>query len=133
MSLVEVMIAIVLLTIGLLAVISLQPAGYILSARSDQLGRAAAILREELETQEARIMNSCNAVATGTTTEPVVYSSGSSSPETGDVPYSVVTNITSTGTNIWRVRVTVTGTNSTITESLIVTRQEYHRQGSCPP
>lgn len=138
MSLIEVMIAVILTMIGVLSVVSLQPSGYILATRSDQLGKAAAILREELETQEAWIMNSCNTVATGTSTK-TVYSSGPSSAGTGDAPYSVqttITDITSTGTNIWRVNVRVTnvrvtgpGTNTVINESLVVTRQDYHRQG----
>lgn len=131
LSLVEVMIAVMLTFIGIMALMSLFPQGYILGTRSDQLGRAAAILREELETQELRIMNPCTTpIPIGTTTKSV-RTSGHASSEPGDATFTVQTTISSAGANIWRVNIRVTGTDNkpSITESLIVTRQEYFRHG----
>lgn len=118
-----------LLIIGIFSVMTLFPQGYILGTRSDVMGRAAALLREELETQELRIMNSCNNVTTGTSSKQV-YSSGESSGQTGDVRYTVQTTITA-GTNIWTVNVRVIGPDNkpNITESLFITRQLYYKHG----
>ncbi len=48
-SLIEALIANFLIVIGVLALISVQPSGWRLSATSDLLGRAAGILQAELE------------------------------------------------------------------------------------
>jgi hypothetical protein len=119
-----------LLIIGIMSVMTLFPQGYLLGTKSDSIGRAAVLLREELETQEISIMNPCNTVTAGTTSKNV-YSSGEGSAQTGDVSYTVQTTITSVGTNVWRVNVNVAGAGGTpnIRESIIVTRQLYFIQG----
>lgn len=129
-TLIEVLIAMTILIIGILSVMTLFPQGYILGGKSDSLGRAAALLREELETQEVRIMNSCNPVTLGTSSKNI-YSSGQGSGTTGDVRYTVQTTIALAGTNVWRVNVRVAGQSGSpnITESLIITRQSYFKQG----
>lgn len=119
-----------LLIIGILSLMTLFPQGYMLGTKSDKFGRAAVLLREEFETRELQIMNSCNPVDLGTT-EKVVYSSGEGGAQTGDISYTVRTTISAFGANAWRVNVTVTGQGGSpnITESLIVTRQLYYKQG----
>lgn len=119
-----------LLIIGIFSVMTLFPQGYILGGKSDTLSRAATLLREELETQELRIMNSCNPVTPGTTVTNV-YTSGQGIGETGDISYTVQTTIDPVGNNIWRVNVRVTGQGGkpNITESLIITRQLYFAHG----
>ena len=131
-SLVEVVIALFLTTIGVLAVLSLQPTAWKTTVRSDYLGRAAGIMQKELETREAFIMNCCNAVTAGTFANNVLVS-GAAAAQPGDATFTVTTTITNVVANAqWRVDVQVTwSTNPTgIKESLLVTRQQRF-QGAC--
>lgn len=140
-SLVEVVIAMFLTTIAVMAIMSLQPAAWKTAGRSDYMGRAAGILHKELQRQEACIMNSNNTVNTGTTGPTDVFAGGGTTAQTsGDATFRVTTTITSVGTSVWRVtiRVTWTGNATGISESLIVTRQQAFSNcttctaGTCP-
>lgn len=124
----EVIIAIFLTTIGVLAILSLQPSAWRTVGRSDFLGRAAEILYKELDTQETLIMNPCNAVSL-TPTVRSVKTSGMAGVIAGDATYTVTTTVTNLGTNVWRITVRVTWPINTrgISESLVVTRQEKFR------
>jgi len=126
----EVLIALFLTMIGVLALLSMQTQGWLLSARSDYLGRAAQILHEEFETNEVFIMNQCNPVAAGTNNR-TVFASGQGAAQRGDARFAVQTTITPIATNVWRVTIIVTwpGNNTGIRESRIVTRQEHFKQG----
>jgi hypothetical protein len=128
-GLIEVVIAIFLTTVGIMAVMSMQPTAWQAAAKADYLGRAAEILSKELETRQAQILNPCNAVTTGTTTNSAVRASGQTTDVSGDAVYSVTTTITNIGTNIFRVTATVNWNNnaSSVTESLIVMRQDFFR------
>ena len=81
---------------------------------------------------EVRIMNPLLSVSTGTTTRTVYPSNltGGTTPQKGDVAYTVATTISSLGSTAWRVDVRVTwpGNNRGIAESMTVTRQETFRQ-----
>ena len=126
-SLIEVVIATFLLTVGVVAILSLQPSAWQATSRSDFMGRAAGILHKELEMNEAFIMNPSNAVATGTTTN-TVYPSGQAAAGVGDVPYTVTTTIANTGTNLWTVAVGVSWPNhAAVTGKITVTRQDRFR------
>lgn len=137
-SLVEVSIALFLLSLGVLSLISLQPSAWRLSGKSDYLGRASGILLAELQTTEAKIMNPSISLPPGTTTTSsrTVYPGGQSTAKVGDVPFTVTTttedpSVVGLGSNIWRVTVQVTwpgGTAQGIRESLTVARQESFRQ-----
>ena len=132
MGLIEVVIAIFLTTVGIMAILSLQPSAWRASAQSDYLGRASGILYKTLEDQEARIMNPCNAVVLGTTgPSAVAVSSPAGAAIAGDATYQVTTTVAQDGTSTSAFVVTVTvtwATNATgITESLTVTRQELNR------
>ncbi|MCX5917090.1 MAG: hypothetical protein NTX30_10510 [Deltaproteobacteria bacterium] len=135
---IEVLISVVLISFGVLSLLTLLPSGWRLSARSDMLGRAAGILQGELERNEAWIMNEKNQVTpvpkTGSSPPPF-YASGRKPPLPplpGDIPYGVTTEIEELGGGIggWRVRVRVTwpGNPTGITESVIVTRQLFFAQ-----
>ncbi len=65
-TLIESVIAILLVSIGLVGLLSMQPSAWRASARADYLGQAAMMLSQELTTRELGIMNPCNAVTTGT-------------------------------------------------------------------
>jgi Tfp pilus assembly protein PilV len=131
MSLVEVVIAMFLTVVAVLAIFSLQPTAWKTATRSDYLGRASGILYETLMTQEARIMNPCCSVTAVTTGPPVVlYASGQTTAQPGDAQFNVTTTITEIpiGSNVWLVTVRVTWTgHAGISESLVVTRQEGFR------
>ncbi len=127
-SLIEVCIALFLLTFGVLAMMSLQPSAWRLSGKSDYLGRASGILLAQLQETEAKIMNPNIAIpASGGST---VYASGQGTAQHGDATFTVNTTITDLGNSTWRVRVQVTwpGNATGISESLNVARQEYFRQ-----
>ena len=134
-TLVEVVIAMFLTVVAVLALFSLQPTAWKTAARSDYLGRASGILYEQLQRQEASIMNPCCIVTAGATGPTAVYASGQTTSQGGDAQFIVTTTITGIGTNLWRVTVLVTWPplNTTgISESLVVTRQEGFRFGCVP-
>jgi Tfp pilus assembly protein PilV len=134
-TLVESIVSMLLLTIGVLAILSMQPTSMKTGARSDYLGRGVMLLNKELMAQELFIMNPCNDVTTGTVTNEV-YMSGrtSSSPGDGDARFNVqtVTSVIAGSPTAWRVSVTITwppyNTNG-VRETIIVTRQESFRSG----
>ncbi len=132
-TLIESVIAILLVSIGLLGLLSMQPSAWQTTARTDYLGRAAMMLSKELTTRELAIMNPCNVVTTGTVSQ-ILYTSGQGAAQSGDIGFTIQTAITSIATNVWRVTVTVSWPplNATgIRESIIVTRQEPFRFGGC--
>ena len=127
-TLVEAVIAIFITTVAVMAIFSLVSPAWRTTARSDNLGRAANILYDQLQQQEFLIMNPCNAVTPGTTGPVTVYSSGSATAQSGDTQFSVTRTITNMATNVWRVSVRVAWPgNAGISESLVVTRQENYR------
>jgi prepilin-type N-terminal cleavage/methylation domain-containing protein len=130
-TLIESVIAILLVSIGLIGLLSMQPNAWQASARADYLGRAAMTLGRELTSRELLIMNPCNTVSTGTDTQ-VVNASGQETAQSGDVSFTVRTTTVSLGSNVWQVTVQVSWPplNATgITESITVTRQENFRFG----
>jgi Tfp pilus assembly protein PilV len=127
-TLIEVVIAMFLTVVAVLALFSMQPTAWKTAARSDYMGRASGILYETLMTQEAQIMNPCNAVAAGATGPTAVFASGQAAAQPGDARFNVTTTITSLAANVWRVTVRVAWAgHAGISESLVVTRQEGFR------
>jgi Tfp pilus assembly protein PilV len=123
-TLIEVMVSLLLITVGVLSLITLLPAGIRLSGTSDLLGRAAGILQAELEQNEIMIMNGKNLDIPLNPPEKWVYGSGKTTAQPGDIRYTVATVVEPVGGS-FRVRVTVTwqGNTTGIAESLIVGRQ----------
>jgi len=134
-GLIEVVIAIFLVTIGVMAILSMQPSAWRTVGKSDYLGRGAGILHRELEAREIFIMNSCNVVLTGDQAPQTIVVSGLEGAVSGDATYTVNTNITAVSASSWRVTVTVTWPEQLLrgsrdlTESIIVTRQQKFQQG----
>ena len=130
---IEVMVSVVLITVGILSLLTLLPSGLRLSGTSDLLGRAAGVLQAELDMNEILIMNENNTVTTtapGNPLQKTVYGSGKSSAQPGDIPYTVRTQRSTLPGGQWLVQVQVTWSTNTngIGESLIVTRQKYFAQ-----
>jgi len=73
--------------------------------------------------------NPCTAANPLVTTRNVNASGQSPAQPAGDMPFTVQTTIQDNLNNSWtvRVRVTWTGNNTGISESLVVTRQENFR------
>jgi small neutral amino acid transporter SnatA (MarC family) len=143
MGLVEVMIALFLATVSVMAIFSLQAPAFRTTAQSDYFGRAVEILQRQLENTEVYLMNVCNTAANTDTGIPAiptavggsatstycVLTSGSSAPppcETiiaiidGDAIYKVSTTITymppvppSVTSSYFRVVVRVTWSRNT--------------------
>ena len=129
-TLIESVIAIMLVSIGLIGLMSMQPSAWQTTARTDYMGRGAMVLNRELTRQELRLMNPCNAVTTGTQTRTI--NTSDQGTQAGDINFTVSTTITSIATNVWRVTVQVSWPplNSTgLVESIVVTRQEPFRFG----
>lgn len=127
-SLVEVVIAIFMTTVAVLAIFSLISPAWRTAGHADLLGRAANILYDQLQEQEALIMNPCNVVTEGTTGPIALNASGYSAAQAGDIQFNVTRTITEIATGVWRVtiQVAVPG-RAAISESLIVNRQENYR------
>ena len=133
-SLVESIVAVLLLTIGVLAILSMQPTALKTSSRADYLGHAVMLLNREFMIQEAWIMNPCNAVSVGTVNRTAVYSSENTATRNGDPSFNItiVTSVVTGQANTWNVTITITWppVNSVgITDNMIVTRQEAFRFG----
>jgi type II secretory pathway pseudopilin PulG len=128
-TLIESVIAILLVSIGLIGLLSMQPSAWQASARADYVGHAAMILNRELTTQELWVMDPCNIVSLTPVTQ-VVNASGQGTAQSGDTRFTVQTTIVNLGVNIWQITVRVSWPplNATgITESVVVTRQESFR------
>ena len=131
-GLLEVVIAMFLTMVGVMALISLQPTGWKTMAKADYLGRASGILYKTLENYETLILNPCCAPpALGAQTTQSIQVSGEDAAIAGDVTYTVNTTIAQDGVNpnAFVVTVTVTWPTNTngMSESLAVTRQEMYR------
>ena len=133
-GLIEVLISLFLISVGILALLSLQPSAWRLTGRSDFLGRAGGLLHKEMETREMVLMNP-NFPNPCAGTNPLVippqnvFISGQGASQPGDMPFTLQTTITDNLNASWRVQVRVTwaGNPTGISESLLVTRQENFR------
>lgn len=129
---VEVLITLFLTAVGIMALLSMQPTAWNTAGKSDFMGRAAGILQSELERNELQIMNPANGVTTGVLAAKTMYASSQSTQQAGDVPFTVNTTVLPLGsaTNAWTVTIRVTWPGNTrgVSETAIVSRQEYFRQ-----
>jgi hypothetical protein len=112
-GLIEVVIAIFLVAVGVMAILSMQPTAWRTIGKSDYMGRGAGILHRELELREAWIMNPCNVVPLGNRPVQNIIVSGLGAEVRGDATYTVNTTITNivvggVPTNTYTVTVTVT-------------------------
>ncbi len=136
----EVLISVSLVSVGVLALLTVLPSGWRLSGTSDFIGRAAGILQGELEANEILIMNGNNTVSPAEPADPAnppatkfVYGSGKNpSGQAGDIQYTVRTERTQPvalgGSWLVRVQVTWPSNPTGIQESVVVTRQSNFRQ-----
>jgi prepilin-type N-terminal cleavage/methylation domain-containing protein len=133
MTLIEVMIAVMLVSIGALALLAMQGPAWNLTGNSDILGRAGLVLHRQLETNEMLLMNPNvpNPCVGGVPVITVanVNASGQGAGQPGDIAFNVQTTTRDNLNGTWTVRVQVTwpGNNVGISESLVVTRQEPFR------
>jgi hypothetical protein len=134
-GLIEVMIAIFLVAVGVMAILSMQPTAWRTIGKSDYIGRGAGILHRELELRKAWIMNPCNVVPLGARPEQTIIVSGLGAEVRGDATYTVNTNITAVaGTiNQWTVTVTVTWPDQVarnyrnLVESAVISQQDGYK------
>ena len=137
-TLVEGLIAILLVSVSMMALLSTLSPAWRLSSKSDYLGRAAGIMYRELDAWELYIMNKCNdsipinqatnwdSFKPGGTASWTVNSSLLLATQPGDAAYTVTTVITVISPTVWQVSVNVRWPplNSTgVTETIWVTRQ----------
>jgi Tfp pilus assembly protein PilV len=132
MTMIEVCIALLVVGVGVLALITLQPSAWRLSGKSDYLGRASGILAAQLQTLEARIINPNTGSPPSSDNGPVaVYVSGQDAKQQGDAKFFVQRTIRPIpNTNMVLVNVVVTwpGNTAGIKDSMMVTRQESFSQ-----
>ena len=141
-TIVEVLITLFITAVGIMALLSMQPTAWNAAGRSDFMGRAAGILQSELERNELWIMNPNNIFAAGCdpsgrnlclgTCTRTSNASSQSTQQAGDVPFTVNTTVNPLAgtTNAWTVRIQMTWPGNTrgISETTIVSRQEYFSQ-----
>jgi len=134
-GLIEVVIAIFLVAVGVMAILSMQPTAWRTIGKSDYLGRGAGMLHRHLEFWEAWIMNPCNLVPVGNRPVQNIIVSGLGAEVRGDATYTVNTTITAldVATNTQTVTVTVTWPDQVarnyrnLVESASVARQDGFR------
>jgi Tfp pilus assembly protein PilV len=134
-TMIEVVVSVGILTIGILALLSLLPSSWRLAGHSDYLGRASGILANQIQITESMVLNpSVNLTSLmGTQALPPIKPSGQGPGVTrpGDLTFTVTRTLTSLGNNAFLITVNVAWppVNPTgITESLRVVRQENYRQ-----
>ncbi len=128
----EVVVSVALLSVGILSLITVLPSSMILASRSDYLGRASGILANQIQVNEALILNPNNpSPPQGQQPTITVYPSWQRGRERkqGDLEFYVTPTFTSLDAgagNAWLVTVNVTwpGNTTGITESLRVVRQQ---------
>src|SRR4030043_28115 len=96
-GLIEVLISLFLISVGILALLSLQPSAWKLTSRSDHLSRAGGLLHKEMETTEIVLMNP-NYPNPCAATHPLVpttnvFISEQSTTQPGDLPFTMQTTI----------------------------------------
>jgi Tfp pilus assembly protein PilV len=132
MSMAEVLVAVLLTSVSIMALLALQPTGWKTMAHADYVGRASGILYKTLEDNENFILNPCNTPAAGTTTT-TVKSSDQTSVIKGDITYTVTTTIAQDGTTSgYLVTVTVTWpplNSKGISETMVVAPQQLYKYG----
>ena len=128
----EVLVAFLLTSVGIIAMLALQPTGWKTMAKADYVGRASGILYKTLEDQENLVLNPCNTVTVGTTTT-TVKSSDQTGTISGDITYTVTTTIAQDGTSTgYLVTVTVTWppiNTRGISETMVVAPQQLYKFG----
>jgi hypothetical protein len=131
MGLIEVLIALFLISFGVLSLLSLQPSAWRLSGRADYLGRAGGILHGQLESREMLLMNPTLAnpcVPINPLVQTVaVHASGLGAAQPGDASFTVGTTILDNlnGTWLLTVRVTWPGNAAGLSESRLVTVSSF--------
>lgn len=124
-GLVEVVIAMFLTAIAVIALLPMQDTSIRTAGKSDLMGRAAGILQTELETIENQIM--LGTIPPNIDNQPVNVAGNGVSQ--GNATFFVTTSIASPATNYWRVNVRVAwpgnclGASCSVTNSILVTRQ----------
>ena len=134
MGIIEVLIALFLTTIGIMALLALQPTGWKAMAKADYVGRASGILYKTLEDNENMILNPCNLIPMGTFAYSI-ESSDQASAIKGDILYHVTTTVSQDGisggsasTCTVTVNVAWPPVNTTgISDSMVISRQEAYR------
>lgn len=132
---VEVLIAIMLTSVAIIPILSLQSTAWKTMAKSDYVGRAAEILHNRLEAYECEISNPCNAVTPGDQAEETIRTSGQNQAVKGDVEYTVnakieeFPEINKPPTFVVTVQITWKGNDKGISESLSITRQDIYKFG----
>jgi prepilin-type N-terminal cleavage/methylation domain-containing protein len=133
MTLIEVMIAVMLVSIGALSLLATQGPAWNLTGRSDILGRAGMVLHRELGANELLLMNP-NVANPCLGINPLVNvrnvnASDQVAGQPGDIAFTVQTTTRDNLNGTWTVRVQVAwpGNNVGVSESVVVTRQEPFR------
>jgi hypothetical protein len=136
-GMIDAVMALCVLTLGVLSLISFYPLGWASARSSDLRSRASEIMHREFENDEALIMNPCNVVTIFNGPSKQVNASAQTTAQTGDETFTVRKSLTLVSTNIWNLKVTVTwiGSSNGISESQNITRQEDYRYSTAatPP
>lgn len=130
-TLVELLITIILVSVGIFATLDVFPSSWRLIAQSDRIGQASEIMHRELETSQLVILNTCNTVIVGGTTTSAVNASGRTGSLQGDVSYTVTRTITALGNGSWSIAVQVTwpGNAVGVSNTVVAVRDANFKEG----
>lgn len=117
---VEVLIAMFLTTVAVVSLSSMVPLSWRTAGKSDYLGRATALLQNELEWRQYQTMRGVDPIT-------LEYPEDGQAVLVGDTTFTVKTNTSKDNAhpNTWIINVNVTwpGNNNGIKSSIIATRQ----------
>jgi Tfp pilus assembly protein PilV len=136
-TLIDALFAMVITTLGVLAMLTLLPQGWSSSRTSDDRSRAAMIMHSEFENVQALLSNKCNPAPIGSPFHKTINSSGLAAAIIGDQTFTVDKTITG-GPTIWTVTVQVTwpGTTTGVSDTHQVVQQDdftFPSDGNTPP
>jgi hypothetical protein len=131
MTMAEVLVAVLLTSVCIIALLGLQPTGWKTMAHADYVGRASGILYKTLEDNENLILNPCILITMGTTMANV-ESSDEATAIQGDIKYKVSTTLAVDASNtdtqgVVDVTVNVSWpplNSKGISETMVVARQQ---------
>jgi Tfp pilus assembly protein PilV len=99
-SLIDAIFALCITAIGIVAIMSIMPQGWISARSADERSRAAMIMHGELEKAQSLLSNPCNADPTSPIVTPVTSAGGSSGTTGAETLFTVTKTFSQAGT--WR-------------------------------
>jgi hypothetical protein len=128
---VEMVMAMALVTLGVVAMLQLLPGSWRNTEIADNRGRAAEILQKEMESTQMLIMNPCNIVTIGALGQKNTTVSGQAGQGPADFTYRITKSIAADGTG-WLLTIGVARGDTSIGATRKVIRQDAYKYPTPP-